>query len=44
MAIRISEAGEKHYFTTLDDLMIFLCNELESIRSPPVQTGLDIQL
>ena len=26
---RISEAGEQHYFTNLDDLMIFLLQEIE---------------
>ncbi len=27
---RVSETGEQHYFTTLDDLMIFLLQEIES--------------
>ena len=29
MVVRISEADERHYFTTLDDLMIFLLQEIE---------------
>ena len=29
MATRISETGEQHYFVTLDDLMIFLLQEIE---------------
>ena len=27
---RVNEAKEQHYFTTLDDLMIFLLQEIES--------------
>ncbi len=30
MVTRINETGEHHYFTTLDDLMIFLLKEIES--------------
>ena len=29
MVVRISENNEQYYFTTLDDLMIFLLQEME---------------
>ena len=38
MVTRISEAGEQHHFTNLDDLMIFLLQEME----PPSKGELPI--
>ena len=31
MVTRINEAGEQHCFTNLDDLMIFLLQEIETL-------------
>ena len=30
MVVRINEAGEQYYFANLDDLMIFLLQEIEN--------------